>query len=80
VLIVRTIQLRLRRPIPMQVPINVARMIPAADTRIVFQKPSISASRTGAFWERSLPVIWNEAGLSRKSKLVGMFWRSALAV
>ena len=74
---VRTSQLRLRRPMPMIVPSTVASTMPATETRKVLRKPWTNASRTGALCESSLPVISNEVGLSRKSKLVGMFCRSA---
>ena len=65
---------------PISVPRIVARMMPTTDTRSVLSSPSTMASRTGAFDDNGLPVIWKFAGLSRKSKLVGMFWFSTLSV
>ena len=55
-------------------------MTPATHTRRVFSRPWIRASRTGALCDSELPVIWNDAGLSRKSKFVGMFASAALVV
>ena len=65
---------------PTIVPSTVASTMPTTETRTVLRNPSTNASRVGAFWDRSLPVISNDVGLSRNPKSVGMFRRSALTV
>ncbi len=80
VAILRTIQLRDSLPIPTRVPRIVAAMTPATHTRNVLSRPWYMACLTEAFCDRVLPVIWNDAGLSRNLKFVGMFARDAFVV
>jgi hypothetical protein len=75
-----TIQFVDSRAMPISVPSTVAAMMPTTATRSVLSSPSTRASRTGALCDSEFPVIWNAAGLSRKSKLVGMFCREAFSV